>query len=84
MPEGSLEEEEERWVPAVEEAERPAQERSPWLRFLLRSRTSALWWRFIRSSCSSAVIRPRGWPLGSCGASVGDDRRSKALLGLSW
>lgn len=83
MLEGSLEEEEERWVVTVE-VERPVQERSPWLRFLLRSRTSAFWWRFIRSSCSSAVIRPRGWLLGSCRASVGDDRRSKALLGLSW
>lgn len=65
------------------EVERPVQERSPWLRFLLRSRTSAFWWRFIRSSCSSAVIRPRDGALGCCGASVGEDRRSKALLGLS-
>lgn len=80
MLEGSLEEEEERWVATVE-VESPVQERSPWLRFLLRSRTSAFWWRFIRSSCSSAVIRPL--VLGSCRASVGEDRRSKALLGLS-
>lgn len=75
--------EEERGAGAVEE-EGLVQERSPWLRCLLRSRTSALWWRFIRSSCSSAVMRPRGWLPGSCWASVGDERRSKALFGLSW
>lgn len=55
MLEGSLEEEEERWL-----VELDRQECSPRLKFLCRSRTSALWWRFIRSSCSSAVIRPRG------------------------
>lgn len=65
------------------ELERHALERSPWLRFLLRSRTSALWWRFIRSSCSSALMRPRGGALGGCGPSVGKDKSSKALLGLS-
>lgn len=68
---------------ATVELERPVLERSPWLRFLLRSRTSAFWWRFIRSSCSSAVIRPRGGALGGCRPSVGEDRSSKALLGLS-
>lgn len=36
MLEGSLEEEDDRWVEAVEV------EGSPWLRFLLRSRTTAL------------------------------------------
>lgn len=82
MLEGSLEEDDERWAVTLE-GDRPVLERSPWLRFLLRSRINAFWWRFIRSSCSSAVIRPLAWLLEGCRTSEVDDRHSKALLGLS-